>query len=426
MDIAYCRMRILSRLETIFFGSNKDCRKDIMSEAVVKVEGVSKKYCRTLKHTMLYGVADLTKSFIGLKQHTEKLRNGEFWAANDVSFELKRGDCLGLIGPNGSGKSTLLKMMNGIFMPDKGTIEINGRVSALIEVGAGFHPMLTGRENIYINGAILGMSKKEIDAKYDKILEFAGIGAFINSPVKHYSSGMFVRLGFAVAVHCEPDILLIDEVLAVGDAEFRAKCYNRIAELMGNCAVVVVSHDMPMLARMASNCTVLREGKLTFHGSTPEAIQYYYSTLKKGGKAAVSEGVNLLRLDIKTKNHAGNYIIDSGAPMEVALELCSDKDAVDVSIILSILAISGEYVAEWNSWFNHHNLTLKKGCQKFNIMIDRLSLNPGAYTLSLVVTSENSIMHLLWIDKGWTLKVTGSRIGNAPYEIPGTITAPNN
>src|SRR3990170_2258915 len=195
-------------------------------DIAIKVEHVSKKYCKSLKNSMLYGVNDIARNSLGFSSHSERLRNGEFWAVDDVSFELKKGETLGIIGPNGAGKTTLLKMLNGIFWPDKGKITVRGRVGALIEVGAGFHPLLTGKENVYVNAAILGMTKKEVDKKFNDIVEFAGIGDFINVPVKFYSSGMFVRLGFAVAVHCEPDILLIDEILSVGDAKFRAKCYN--------------------------------------------------------------------------------------------------------------------------------------------------------------------------------------------------------
>ena len=208
-------------MENFLYFRVEDCRESMTNDTVIKVENVSKKYCRSLKHTMMYGMQDIARNSIGLKSCSDTLREGEFWALNDVSFEVKKGETLGIVGANGSGKSTLLKLLNGIFMPDKGRIEINGRVGALIEVGAGFHPMLTGRENIYVNGAILGMSKKEIDKKFDEIVDFADIGDFIDSPVKHYSSGMYVRLGFAIASHADLDILMVDEVLAVGDFRFK-------------------------------------------------------------------------------------------------------------------------------------------------------------------------------------------------------------
>ncbi|MDR4498205.1 MAG: ABC transporter ATP-binding protein [Candidatus Scalindua sp.] len=252
-----------------------------MSDVVIKVEGASKKYCRTIKHTMLYGATDLTRSFFGLNHHGEELRNGEFWAVSNVSFQLKRGQCLGIIGPNGSGKSTILKMLNGIFMPDKGRIEINGRVGALIEVGAGFHPLLTGRENIYVNGSILGMMKSEIDKKFNEIVEFAGIGNFIDSPVKHYSSGMHVRLGFAIAVHCDPDILLVDEVLAVGDANFRNKCFKKFLEFKSaGTSVIMVTHDMEPIVRYCDQAILLQHGIATLTGKPSEITSQYVSTIR--------------------------------------------------------------------------------------------------------------------------------------------------
>ncbi|MFQ5456593.1 MAG: ABC transporter ATP-binding protein, partial [Nitrospirota bacterium] len=248
-----------------------------MSDTVIKVENVSKKYCRSIKHTMLYGATDLARSFLGLNQHTDILRNGEFWAVDNVNFELKRGETLGIIGPNGSGKSTMLKMLNGIFMPDKGRIEIKGRVGALIEVGAGFHPMLTGRENIYVNGSILGMSKKEMDERFDEIVEFADIGDFIDSPVKHYSSGMNVRLGVAVATCLQPEVLLIDEVLSVGDLSFQNKSLRRLAEIRENAnAVVFVSHNLEHIRNLCQKVLLINKGKVILYGDSDEVLSRYH------------------------------------------------------------------------------------------------------------------------------------------------------
>ena len=190
------------------------------------------------------------------RSQSSALRPGEFWAVSDVSFELKRGECLGLIGDNGAGKTTLLKMLNGLIKPDQGRIEMRGRVGALIALGAGFNPILTGRENIYVNGSVLGLTKKEIDAKFDEIVDFSGMEEFIDTPVQSYSSGMQVRLGFAVATAIEPNILLIDEVLAVGDMAFRIKCYNRIGRLQKNAATILVTHDMSYLSTVCNRDTL--------------------------------------------------------------------------------------------------------------------------------------------------------------------------
>ncbi len=245
-------------------------------KVAIKVEHVSKKYCKSLKRSMLYGVKDIGRNILGMGSHPENLRKNEFWGLDDVSFEVKKGETLGIIGPNGSGKTTLLKLLNGIFWPDKGKITIKGRVGALIEVGAGFHPLLTGKENVYINAAILGMTKKEVDEKFNSIVEFADIGDFIDAPVKYYSSGMFVRLGFAVAVHCEPDILLVDEVLAVGDISFQNKCFNKIGELSSNnTTIVLVSHNLMSIRRLCEKCTWLESGKVIKVGNSSEVCDMY-------------------------------------------------------------------------------------------------------------------------------------------------------
>ncbi|MFB0555266.1 MAG: ABC transporter ATP-binding protein [Phycisphaerae bacterium] len=237
---------------------------------------MSKKFCRNLKRSMWYGFHDILRDTAGLRPKSDRLRREEFWAVDDISFELKKGQTLGLIGPNGAGKTTLLKMLNGIIIPDKGNLRIKGRVGALIQLGAGFHPQLTGRENIYINGAILGMGKREIDKKFDAIVEFADIGNFLDTPVKHYSSGMFVRLGFAVAVHCEPDVLLIDEVLAVGDFQFRAKCFTHLSAMVENgTSVVLVSHNFEAIRRMCTECMFIADARVRYLGDAYEAVDRF-------------------------------------------------------------------------------------------------------------------------------------------------------
>jgi lipopolysaccharide transport system ATP-binding protein len=255
-------------------------------EPVVRVEGVSKKFSRSLKKSIRYGVADIARDLVGLPAAAGRLRPSEFWALDEVSLEVRRGECLGLIGPNGAGKSTLLKMLNGIIMPDKGWIEIHGRSGALIELGAGFHPLLTGRENIYINGSILGLSKREINAQFDSIVAFSELEDFLDTPVKFYSSGMFVRLGFAVAAHLHPDILVIDEVLAVGDVAFQAKCFNKLGDLRHqDMTVILVSHNMHRIAGFCDRAVYLKSGGVRCLGETAKAIAAYTSDTIKDGPA---------------------------------------------------------------------------------------------------------------------------------------------
>jgi ABC-type polysaccharide/polyol phosphate transport system ATPase subunit len=246
------------------------------NDVLIKVENVSKKFCRSLKRSMLYGIEDISRDLLHLPNHSDKLRKDEFWAVDDVSFEVKRGECLGIIGRNGAGKSTLLKMLNGIILPDKGQITIKGKVGSLIEVGAGFHPMLTGRENVYVNGSILGMTKREIDSKFDEIVAFAELEEFIDMPVKHYSSGMYVRLGFAIAAQMEPDVLILDEVLAVGDVSFQAKCMNTIANFRNRgTAFLLVSHNMHQISRHSDRVLYLKKGKSQYVGSSDKGLSLF-------------------------------------------------------------------------------------------------------------------------------------------------------
>jgi lipopolysaccharide transport system ATP-binding protein len=193
------------------------------------------------------------------------LEQSEFWSLEDVSFDVPKGDILGIIGPNGAGKSTILKLLSKIMIPNRGTMTINGRLSALIEVTAGFHPDLTGRENVFLNGTILGMSRKEIDTKFDDIVEFSGLKEFIDTPVKRYSSGMYSRLGFSVAAHMDPDILLVDEVLSVGDIAFQSKSTRKMKELIGSGAtIVLVSHDLALIQNLCRRVILLDAGKIDF------------------------------------------------------------------------------------------------------------------------------------------------------------------
>lgn len=246
-------------------------------EVLVKVENVSKKFTTDLKDSLKYGFGDIVKSLFG-KQSSKELRKNEFWAVKDVSFELKRGECIGLIGHNGAGKSTLLKVINGLYNPDEGMITMKGKVGALIELGAGFNPILTGRENIYNNASILGFSKQEVDEKMQSIIEFSEIEDFLDMPVKNYSSGMRVRLGFAIASHLDPDILIVDEVLAVGDLGFVLKCFKKIDQILPNTAIIFVSHSMPMVARICNQIILMDHGKVEYQGyEISKGIELYYN-----------------------------------------------------------------------------------------------------------------------------------------------------
>ncbi len=250
-----------------------------MTLPLVSVQDLSKKFCRDLRRSLWYGVKDLGSELINRGRDHDSLRKDEFWAVREATFQLKRGETLGLIGSNGAGKTTLLRMLNGLIKPDSGRIEIRGRMQALIALGAGFNPVLTGRENIFINASILGISQSEIKRRYDEIVEFSGIKEFIDMPVQSYSSGMTVRLGFSIAAHLEPDILLVDEVLAVGDLAFRTKCQVRIQELKEKgVGIILVSHNLHTVSHICSRAITLERGQIIYDGDTGRAIDVYRAT----------------------------------------------------------------------------------------------------------------------------------------------------
>ena len=228
------------------------------------------------------------------------LEDKEFWAVKDVNFHIKKGEVVGIIGPNGAGKSTVLKILSGIHIPNKGDMRIYGRLSALIEVTAGFHPELTGRENVYLNGTILGMKKKEIDERLEDIIEFSGIREFIDTPVKRYSSGMFSRLGFSVAAHINPDVLLVDEVLSVGDIAFQAKCAQKMRELLkSNVTIVIVSHNLPLIQNLCQRVILINKGEVTKEGSPNEVIPFYENIVFQQTEEELKR--KLINADFKVK-----------------------------------------------------------------------------------------------------------------------------
>ncbi len=260
------------------------------NETLVKVEHLGKKFCRKLKRSLWYGIKDIGAELSGSKRNHVKLRKDEFWALQDINFDIKQGELVGLIGANGAGKTTLLRLLSGLVKPDRGTITIRGKIQALIALGAGFNPVLTARENIYINGAVLGFSKKEMDKMLEDIMDFAEIREFIDMPVQSYSSGMQVRLGFGVAVNLKPDILIVDEVLAVGDASFRRKARNKMMELLhSGISVLFVSHNMATISSITSRCLFLHKGQLVAAGPSDEVTSLYLSDSLKRSKASQNQ-----------------------------------------------------------------------------------------------------------------------------------------
>lgn len=361
-------------------------------EVLVKVEGLSKKFCKDLKTSLWYGLKDLVSGISGSSEE-RLLRPKEFWAVKDISFELRRGECLGLIGHNGAGKSTLLKILNGLINPDAGKITMKGRVGALIELGAGFNPILSGRENIYNNGAILGFSRKDIDGKLEAIIAFAELEEFIDMPVQHYSSGMKVRLGFAVAAQMEPDVLIIDEVLAVGDMGFVLKCFKTIDTILPHTAIIFVSHSMPMISRICSQIILLEKGCSQFQGeNVSKAIDLYYNRFS-------SDSVNTIYSDDSFKYVESSFEKDDVLMDNTSIEwgdnlninVIFDNKSLDELpyITLSIFDKEQRGVAILNH--SHQRLVLAGRRVKVNFLLKNLELSKGAYSLNLIVYKNQNL-----------------------------------
>ena len=389
-------------------------------DLLIKAENVSKKFCRTLKRSLWYGLQDVAGEMMGQSGGHNSLREGEFWSLNDVSFELRRGECLGLIGPNGAGKSTLLKILNGLIKPDQGKITMRGRVGALIELGAGFNPVLTGRENIYINGAILGFSKEEITRKLDAIIDFSELSEFIDTPVQSYSSGMRVRLGFAVAAQMEPDVLLIDEVLAVGDIGFRSKCYSRLADLIERCAVIFVSHQMYFVNRLSSSAMLLNRGEKTFHGEPAEAIAAYNSLFEHQQKVIQEDNETCVEnVELLNSMNCQATTFNWCDPLSVEFDLSVSQKYEEVSVSVTFMGQDGTLAAQCHSSYNNfiiHNAGKKT---RVRLDIDCLDLNPGQYYLNMIVYDKTDNRQLFWLYAGHKFEVSGNFCGGASTQYKG-------
>ncbi|MFN3193073.1 MAG: ABC transporter ATP-binding protein [Aureliella sp.] len=378
-------------------------------EILVRVENVSKKFCRSLKKSLWYGARDIASEFnpfSNLATDTEGrlLRPGEFLAVNDVSFELARGSCLGLVGRNGAGKTTLLKMLNGLIKPDRGRIEIRGKVGALIALGAGFNPVLSGRENVYVNASILGISKSQVDRSFDGIVDFAEIGEFIDSPVQSYSSGMQVRLGFAIASALKPDLLILDEILAVGDASFRAKCFRRLGEISRDSAVIFVSHDMTQVSRICNEALLLDGGRAVFKGDTPSAIHQY--SLSKGRDERAGQCVTNEEIIDATLVRAGtSEEVISGGSCELIIKIQSTRELPVGLALINIANRSERIVAQAN--ISKDFRKIPRGISELRISLGPLALVSGEYVVNFAVFDRSRRETLIHMTNARFLDING-------------------
>lgn len=392
-----------------------DCNENVL----VKVDKASKKFCKNFKKSLFYGLQDIFRELAGMS-NSSRLRDGEFWAVKDVSFQLRRGECLGLIGHNGAGKSTLLKMLNGLIKPDRGKIAIKGKVAALIELGAGFNPILTGRENIYNNASVLGFSKTEINNKLKEIIDFAEVREFIDSPVQTYSSGMKVRLGFAIAVQMEPDVLIIDEVLAVGDLRFRAKSFNAIYDLVKKSAVIFVSHNIPQVARISSHVLCLNRGEaITYTDDVAVGIHTYFSLLSGDsvGSKFECEEIKIEKFFIKTEGNETPKV-EFGGTLEFEVEGVLKKSLSDLTICLNFIDSNLQIVAQNSSFFCGQKISVSNTGYFYTVCkVEGIRMSPGVYGVALNIFEEkhNKILAKDYNNKNF--EVVGGVHGIAPFQL---------
>ena len=381
-----------------------------MLESVIQIENLSKKYVlshqqqgrssyKSLREVISNKAKSLSQKIFqptGKKIHNSNRE--EFWALNDISFNIKQGERVGVIGRNGAGKSTLLKILSRITEPTQGRIEIQGRVASLLEVGTGFHPELTGRENIYLNGAILGMSKADIIKKFDEIVEFAEIEKFLDTPVKRYSSGMYVRLAFAVAAHLEPDILIVDEVLAVGDVAFQSKCLGKMEEVSKNQGrtVLFVSHNMQAISNLTKRCIMLSQGKIQFDGYTDEAARLYIAAQKHAlGEPGYYEaplkksGNHVAWARVHTSHEQGVH--HWGQPITFEFALCITEPNESLGFCFQVLNDSEKSVSMFWLFDSQASFRREPGLFILRCKVSKFRLYMGAYTLRTWLTERSGI-----------------------------------
>ena len=367
-------------------------------QPAIEVSGISKRYSRSLKRSLWYGIRDMGNELSGRGQQTDTLRPSEFWALRDVSLEVDRGECVGLIGHNGAGKTTLLKLTNGLVKPSSGSITVRGSVRALIALGAGFNPILTGRENIRVASAVLGFSEQETKEQFEEIVAFSELGEFIDAPVQTYSSGMVARLGFAVAVHTRPDILLVDEVLAVGDLRFGMKCFQKIASFRTQGgAILLVSHNPYTIRSNCDRVVWLEHGKVREVGDVNEICDAY--ELDMGQEEApelqqrYSDGtIHVSHIECPTEIASGD-----GVSIRVTLE--SKRTLVNPIIQVTFTALSGQHIVVNDTVADEVDFKIERGANTFELDYPILPLRPGVYTFSVSV-SEQYMTNLLLMDLG--------------------------
>jgi lipopolysaccharide transport system ATP-binding protein len=377
----------------------------------VVFDGVWKKFRRGERHDSLRDLVPALASRLLRRRSPEALSDQEFWAVRDVSFEVGPGEALGIIGPNGAGKSTILKLLTKILRPTRGRMDIHGRVGALIEVAAGFHPDLTGRENVFLQGAIMGMPRAEIARKFDAIVEFSGVDEFIDTPVKRYSSGMNARLGFAIAAHLDPDVLLIDEVLSVGDVGFQERCVARMRELLKRgVPLVFVSHNLAAVVDLCTRSIFVERGAVKFDGRPAEAVaQFRQRGAVQADAHPSTSPIRITGVDLLQPEGDSSALFRTDHAMTIQVRYRADVPVVQPLVAIDIHGIDGVYCAGINTRMDNCPLGTLEGDGHVDLVIPRLSLLPGAYSISAGILDAQGLRPLDLQSRAYPFSVVSDR-----------------
>jgi len=393
-----------------------------MPEPAIQFQGVWKRFRTGERGTTLRDLLpNMARKLLGRESRRQKRRH--FWALKDVSFEVRPGEPVGIIGPNGAGKSTTLKILSGITRQTMGTVDVRGRVAALIEVGAGFHEDLTGRENAYLNGTIMGLTRKELGAKFDRIVDFAGVRDFIDTPVKRYSTGMKVRLGFAVAAHLDPDVLLIDEVLAVGDASFQRKCLNRMAEYArSDRTLVLVSHNMHHIRTLCKRAILLNKGEVVAEGEANQVIRRYKSLsdeLTVVGRHAMKEDTPIRITDVRLLvDGKRRDTIGTGQDLTVEIDYEARRELPEVGFTIAFYGADGPFRTGYSTALDFLDVATRPGRGSVRLSFPDFGIEPGSYAISIGIWDKACFDPYDWHQRAYPLFVEERMPLQGTYRLP--------
>ena len=386
----------------------------------VVFDSVWKKFERGERHDSLRDLVPALGRHLLRRRPASELRESEFWALRDVSFTVGPGEALGIIGANGAGKSTVLKLLTRILRPTRGQCHVTGRVGALIEIAAGFHPDLTGRENVYLQGAIMGMKQVDITRKFDEIVEFGGVRAFIDTPVKRYSSGMNARLGFAIAAHLDPEVLLIDEVLSVGDASFQDRCVVRMRELVSRgTPLVFVSHNLPAVIDLCSRVIVIERGELKYDGDPGGAVQYY----RLAGATAAEEvaddraPIRVTQAQLLDGSGQASSVFRTDGDVTFRIGYVA-REPLEATFHVDIFRSDGTHCAGFNNFMDRRPLGMLSGTGYVDVGISRLPLMPGCYAASIWVLDGHAFQVHQKLLFAYPFSVVSDQQGTGLMHIP--------